>query len=171
MRRAILAGLASAISYAIYVLLSGRLQKSVRPISSSLYVITFGAIALSLFHHPDYSTVRSLSQLSGNLHYWYRRDLHYLAINTGARCASKAAQQEVALLMMIEPLTAAIMGAAIFHESLSLRQFIGALAIAAALVVNTTSQKPWTRPKSPALKFQNKTTDKAFEPNHGRVFL
>ncbi len=62
---AIFAGLGSAISYAIYVLVSGRVQKNVRPISSTLYVITFGAIALVLFHRPPLHEVTHLTQPQG----------------------------------------------------------------------------------------------------------
>jgi drug/metabolite transporter (DMT)-like permease len=50
---AVAAGLGSALTYAIYILVSARFQKNVRPITSSLYVITFSAMALYLYHHPS----------------------------------------------------------------------------------------------------------------------
>lgn len=138
---AIAAGLGSAISYAIYVMLSGRLQKNVRPISSSLYVITFGAIALSLFHHPNFGTIRNMTSFQASCIFGIAIICTILPLTLELAALQKLKSKEVALLMMIEPLTAAIMGAVIFHETLSLRQFLGALVIAGALVVNTTSQK------------------------------
>ncbi|WII72781.1 DMT family transporter [Bdellovibrio sp. 22V] len=138
---AIVAGLLSGISYAIYVLLSGRLQKNVRPISSTLYVITFGAIALSLFHRPDFSQVQSLTSFQASCILGIALICTILPLTLELAALQKLKSTEVALLMMIEPLTAAIMGAILFHESLSLRQFIGALIIAGALVVNTIAKK------------------------------
>ncbi|WP_374075319.1 DMT family transporter [Bdellovibrio bacteriovorus] len=137
---AVAAGLGSAISYAIYVLLSGRLQKNVRPVSSALYVITFGAIALSLFHRPDFSSVQSLTSFQASSILGIALICTILPLSLELAALQKLKSTEVALLMMIEPLTAAIMGAIIFHESLSLRQLLGALVIAGALVVNTISK-------------------------------
>lgn len=137
---AVVAGLGSAISYAIYVLLSGRLQKNVRPISSALYVITFGAIALSLFHRPDFASVQSLTSFQASSILGIALVCTILPLSLELAALQKLKSTEVALLMMIEPLTAAIMGAMIFHESLSLRQLLGALVIAGALIANSISK-------------------------------
>lgn len=138
---AILAGLGSAISYAIYVLLSGRLQKNVRPISSALYVITFGALALGLFHRPNFAELQNLTVHQASSILGIALICTILPLTLELAALQKLKGKEVALLMMIEPLTAAIMGALIFHESLSLRQLLGALVIAGSLVLNTISQK------------------------------
>ncbi|MNT97041.1 threonine and homoserine efflux system [compost metagenome] len=53
----------------------------------------------------------------------------------------KLKSNEVALLMMIEPVTAAILGAVIFGDRLEARQIIGALVILAALTMNTLRAK------------------------------
>ena len=45
-------GLGSAIAYAIYIVISEKYQKYIRPMTSSLYIISFGAVALLLFHNP-----------------------------------------------------------------------------------------------------------------------
>lgn len=141
---AIFAGLASAISYAIYVLLSGHLQKNVRPISSALYVITFGAIALALFHRPHFEQIRQLSSFQVSTILGIALICTILPLSLELAALQKLKGKEVALLMMIEPITAAIMGALIFHESLSLRQGLGALTIAIALVINTVSKRATT---------------------------
>ena len=139
---AVAAGLGAAISYAIYVLLSGRLQKDVRPISSSLYVITFGALALSLFHHPNFATVRNLSPTAASCILGIAIISTIIPLTMELAALQKLKSSEVALLMMIEPITAALLGGAIFHESLSPLQLSGAMIIATSLVVNTLSKKP-----------------------------
>jgi drug/metabolite transporter (DMT)-like permease len=137
----VLLGLGSGISYAIYVLLSGHLQKDVRPISSALYVITFGAIALSLFHQPPYGQIRSLTEVQTSSIIGLAVICTIIPLTLELAALQKLRSKEVALLMMIEPITAAIMGALIYHETLSLRQLVGALLIALALVINTVTKK------------------------------
>ncbi|KHD89171.1 MAG: transmembrane protein [Bdellovibrio sp. ArHS] len=138
---AIAAGLGSAISYAIYVLLSGRLQQGVRPISSTLYVITFGAITLSLFHRTDFSHVQALTSFQASCIFGIAIICTILPLTLELAALQKLRSTEVALLMMIEPITAALMGAFIFHESLRPLQILGALIIAVALVLNVISKK------------------------------
>ncbi len=134
---AILAGLSSAISYAIYVLMSGKLQKNVRPISSTVYVISFGALALALFHRPQFSDIQNLSSFQALTILGIAVVCTIIPLTLELAALQKLKGKEVALLMMIEPLTAAAMGAWIFNESLSLRQLLGAVVIAAALITNS----------------------------------
>ena len=140
---AILAGLFSAISYAIYVLMSGKLQKNVRPISSTVYVISFGALALALFHRPHFSEIQNLSGFQALTILGIAVICTIIPLTLELAALQKLKGKEVALWMMIEPLTAAAMGAWIFNESLSLRQLLGAVIIAAALIINslTINQK------------------------------
>lgn len=145
---AITAGLGSAISYAIYVLLSGRLQKQVRPISSSLYVITFGAIALSLFHQPQYSQVQNLTEIQAGSILGLAIICTIIPLTLELAALQKLKSTEVALLMMIEPLTAAIMGVLIFKDSLSLLQLLGAALIVGSLVFNVLLKKSGSQPES-----------------------
>ncbi|MEN0057684.1 MAG: EamA family transporter [Bdellovibrio sp.] len=137
---ALLAGLGSAISYAIYVMLSGRLQKNVRPLSSSLYVITFGALALALFHHPHPESVQNLTAFQVSCIFGIALLCTIMPLTLELAALQKLRSKEVALLMMIEPLTAALLGTLVFHESLSLRQILGAVLIAACLVKNSLAQ-------------------------------
>lgn len=138
---AVAAGLGAAISYAIYVLLSGRLQKNVRPITSALYVITFGALALSLFHHPRYSEIVNLPNIQATSIAGLALVCTIIPLTLELAALQKLKSTEVALLMMIEPITAALMGALIFQERLTSIQIIGALIIGAALVNNTLPAK------------------------------
>jgi drug/metabolite transporter (DMT)-like permease len=138
---AVAAGLGSAISYAIYVMVSGRLQKDVRPISSALYVITFGALALSLFHHPSVAHVGEMTKLQGSTILGIALICTVLPLTLELAALQKLKSNEVALLMMIEPVTAAILGAVIFGDRLEARQILGALIILVALTLNTLRAK------------------------------
>lgn len=137
---AIAAGLGSAISYAIYVMVSGRLQKNVRPLSSSLYVITFGALALAAFHHPNFAQVPHLSSTAASSILGIAIISTIIPLTLELAALQKLKSSEVALLMMIEPLTAAILGWWIFGDTLSTRQICGAFVIAAALIFNTQTR-------------------------------
>lgn len=142
---AVVAGLASAISYAVYVMLSGRLQQHVRPLTSALYVISFGALALSLFHGTSYSQVPSLTAHQVSTIIGIALICTVIPLTLELAALQKLRSKEVALLMMIEPITAALLGVLLFNESLSPRQLAGALLIAGSLVLNTLSRsKPHT---------------------------
>ncbi|WP_413295215.1 EamA family transporter [Bdellovibrio sp. HCB185ZH] len=134
---AVLAGLLSGISYAIYVIVSGRVQKNVRPITSSLYVITFGALALALFHHPHFENIPHLSATQASSIFGIAIISTIIPLTMELAALQKLKSSEVALLMMIEPITAALLGVLVFKESLTWLQMSGALIIAIALVVNT----------------------------------
>ncbi|WP_413577105.1 EamA family transporter [Bdellovibrio sp. HCB290] len=134
---AVLAGLLSGISYAIYVLVSGRAQKDVRPITSSLYVITFGAIALALFHHPHFENIPHLTSTQASAIFGIAIISTIIPLTMELAALQKLKSSEVALLMMIEPITAVILGVVIFNESLTSLQIIGAVIIATALTINT----------------------------------
>lgn len=138
---AILSGLASAISYAGYVMISGRVQKQVRPISSALYVITFGAIALSLFHAPHPENISAITTTQALLVLGIALICTVLPLSLELAALQKLRSKEVALLMMIEPLTATILGLLILRESLSPLQSLGTVLIVAALVANTLKDK------------------------------
>jgi Predicted permease, DMT superfamily len=134
---AIFAGLGSAISYAIYVLVSGKVQKNVRPISSTVYVISFAALALVLFHRPPLHEVTHLTEPQGWAVLGLAIVCTIIPLTLELAALQKLKSATVALLMMIEPVTAAILGMVIFHERLTLQQTIGALIVLGCLVINT----------------------------------
>jgi drug/metabolite transporter (DMT)-like permease len=134
---AIIAGLASGISYAIYVMVSGRYQKNVRPISSTLYVITAGALALILFHRPHLESIPQLTQVQLLCIAGLALVCTIMPLTLELSALQKVKSSVVALIMMIEPITAAILGALIFGERLSSLQLLGAVVVLGALTVNT----------------------------------
>lgn len=133
---AFIAGLGSAITYAIYILVSARYQRNVKPISSSLYVITFAAITLACFHHP---TLQSWKVLTG--HQWsvvfgiatISTIFPMTLILAGLQ---KLKSSQTALITMLEPVTAAVAAGLLLHESMSVLQIVGASLVITCLVLS-----------------------------------
>lgn len=129
-------GLGAAITYAIYVLVSGKVQNKVHPLSSSLYVISAAAIALYLFHHPD------LNRL-GQFHWQeYSYILGIATIGTIMPLTlflsgmQKISSSKASIIVMIEPVTAALAGWLILGEALATHQIGGACIILCGLILN-----------------------------------
>lgn len=139
---ALVCGLAAAITYAAYVLVSGRVQKNVRPLSSSFYVIIGAALALAVFHRPS---LAHLSQLAP------RQFLLILGIAVLSTIApltlflaglQKMSSSKASVLVMIEPVVATAAGALIFDETLTPPQGAGAALILTALVLQSWKARP-----------------------------
>ncbi|HEY8271009.1 MAG TPA: DMT family transporter [Pseudobdellovibrionaceae bacterium] len=131
--KAFIAGLGSAITYAIYILFSAHYQKNVKPLSSSLYVTTFAAIALASYHHPP-------------LQFWKILDFQQWQIVLGIATVStifpmtlilgglqKLKSSQAALITMLEPVIAAIAAGILLHESMSGLQIVGATLVMTCL--------------------------------------
>lgn len=141
--RAVLAGLGAAISYSIYVLVSGRMQKNVPPLSSSLYVITAAAIGLYLFHQPTLSHVLTFSPKKLGLILGIAVVCSIGPMTLFLAGLQKMKSSEASILVMIEPVMAAMAAWFFLNEELSLRQIAGAALIIGSLILDVlTSKKP-----------------------------
>lgn len=141
---AVLYGLGSGLSYGIYVLVSGKYQQNINPLSSSVYVITSAGIALFAYHQPSIEnlttmTVTQLTCVAG------------LAIvsTIGPLTLFLAGLQRIpsgqaSILVMIEPVVAALAAGFLLDENLSGFQMLGAAVILSALVLNALEKKPST---------------------------
>jgi drug/metabolite transporter (DMT)-like permease len=133
---AVICALTAAITYAIYVLLSGIWQKDVRPISSSLYVISAAALALLAVHHP------SPLQILGFTTQQVFLVLGIALISTIGPLTlflaglQKLSSSEASISVMIEPVVATLAAGLILNEQLSPRQLLGSLLVLAALGLN-----------------------------------
>ncbi len=138
---AVIAGLGSALCYAFYILASSRLQRTIDPLTSGLYVMTFAALGLFFFHRPDLSRIPALTleQIA-------------LLVGIGVVCTiaplvlflsglQKLGNNEASLLSTIEPLTAAAMGAIILSEMLAPAEWIGGALVIAALVITALARE------------------------------
>lgn len=133
---ALAAGLGSALAYATYILFSAHYQRNIKAISSSLYIITFAAIALAVFHHPPLAMWKILSA-----HQWWiilgiasiSTILPMTLILAGLQ---KLRSSQAALISMLEPVTAAFAAGVLLQESMSGLQLSGATLVIACLVLS-----------------------------------
>lgn len=126
---ALLAGLGSALCYAIYIVVSGRLQKNIRPITSSLYVITFAAITLFYWHQPHFPNILKISHVGGWAVIGSAFVCTILPLTLVLAGLQKMRSSEAALLTMVEPLAAVFLGVLIWNETLSAVQITGAVLL------------------------------------------
>ena len=143
---AVISGLASAIIYAAYILLSEKYQNGTPPLASSLYVITFGALALFVFYHPNVTGMNALPhfQLFTILGIAFICTILPLTLELAA--LQKIKSTEFSVIMMLEPISATMWGAIIFKEVLSPQQIVGALTILGALGLRFIKTSSSTRP-------------------------
>jgi drug/metabolite transporter (DMT)-like permease len=128
---AIASGLASAVCYAGYILVSSRFQKNIDPLTSGFYVMLFAALGLISFHRPAFAIETSAQ----------------VAIVTGIALVctvlplvlflsglQKLGNTEASLLSTIEPVTAAAVGSLLLGESLTLNVWLGGTIVLLALI-------------------------------------
>jgi drug/metabolite transporter (DMT)-like permease len=133
---AIFWGLGAAITYAVYVLVSGELQRNVSPLSSSVYVITAAALALWLFHRPDWHRVVEFGWNEWTCVFGIAIVCTILPLTLFLSGLQKLSSSKAAIVVMIEPVTAAVAGWLILGERLALHQMIGAGVVIGALLIN-----------------------------------
>lgn len=126
-------GLLSAILYSIYIVLSEKNQNGTNPLISSLYVISFGALALLMFFRPNLLTVSSFSHYQLFLICGIALFCTVLPLTLELSALQKIKSSEFSLLMMLEPISAVTLGMMVFKETLRPIQIIGALIILLAL--------------------------------------
>jgi drug/metabolite transporter (DMT)-like permease len=130
---AVLFGLGSALCYALYILANRKWQNEISPITSGVYVITFSAFALLLWHQPDPAKLTSFNatQIGCILGLAVISTIGPMILFlSGLQRLSGA---EASVLSTIEPVTAAVLSALIFHERLGLGHFAGGVGILAAV--------------------------------------
>jgi drug/metabolite transporter (DMT)-like permease len=137
---AIFCGLGAAITYSIYVLVSGKLQAHVPPLSSSLYVITAAAVSLCIYHHPPMSHLLM-----------YRLKDWELILGLGVICTiapltlflaglQKMKSSKASVLVMVEPVTATVASGLFLREGLSPMQMVGAVLVLAGVLLDARSK-------------------------------
>ncbi len=128
-------GLGSAIAYAIYIVISEKYQKYIRPMTSSLYIISFGAVALLLFHNPSIQRLESFNTTQANIIFGIAILCTIIPMTLVLGSLQKLKKTEVALLSMIEPLTATLASWVLLKEGLTVLQMIGGFLILAGLAL------------------------------------
>ena len=133
---ALIAGLGSALSYAGYILFSSKYQRNVQPISSSLYVITFAAMALALYHQPPMALWQVLSPHQWQIVIAIATLSTILPVTMILAGLQKLRSSQAALTSMLEPVTAAIAAGILFHESMTGLQIVGATIVITCLAIS-----------------------------------
>src|SRR6185312_16867798 len=138
---AVLFGFGSGLTYAIYVLVQGEVQRNVPPLSSSLYVIASAAVTLVFFHHPHLIGVFSKPHIV----LWCLLGLATVSTIMPLTLFLAGLQRipsgQASIIAMIEPVVATIAAGFFLNESLSAHQSIGAILILAALIINAVAKK------------------------------
>jgi drug/metabolite transporter (DMT)-like permease len=138
---AVLYGLGAALVYAIYVLVSGQVQRNVEPLSSSLYVITAAAVTLFFYHHPNPEKL---------LHFSLQQWTCVLGLATISTIGpltfflsglQRLPSSQASIIGMIEPVVAAMAAGFILGERLTNIQMLGAGLVIGALVLNALDRK------------------------------
>lgn len=128
--------LAAAVAYSIYVLVSGQAQQGVHPLSSSLYVILSAAVTLALFHQPDFLSLATYS--SSQLFYIFGLAVvcTILPLTLFLIGLQHVRSSEASIIVMIEPVVAALAAWLILAEKLKPAQYFGMALVLVALVLN-----------------------------------
>jgi drug/metabolite transporter (DMT)-like permease len=129
-------GLGAAIAYSIYVLVSSQVQKNVVPISSSLYVITAAAIGLWGFHQPAFSRITGFSYHDWLIIAGVAIVSTILPMTLFLSGLQKMSSAKASVLVMIEPVTAAVASFLILNEQLSVQQIVGASLIVGSVLLD-----------------------------------
>ncbi len=133
---AIFWGLGAAIIYSAYVLISGVVQKNVNPLSSSVYVISSAAITLFVYHSPNVEKILNFELKEFLLIFGIAIISTIMPLTLFLSGMQKITSSKAAIIVTIEPVTAALAGWLILNEQLSYNQIIGALIIIYGLLLN-----------------------------------
>jgi drug/metabolite transporter (DMT)-like permease len=137
-------GLGAALIYSIYILVSSKLQKDVKPISSSLYVISFSALTLWIF---NYQSIAPISQYT-HKQFFYIFGIAILCtimpLTFFLSGIQKMKSSQASIIATIEPVTASLAAYIFLGEALKLHQMLGGVIVVTALI-KTQLQKKFTR--------------------------
>ncbi len=129
--------ISAALAYSVYVLVSGRYQKNVPPFTSSLYVIISAGVALFIFHQPSFARIPQLTTQQ------YLIILGIAVVSTIGPLTlflaglQKLSSAKASIIVMIEPVVAAVAAWLLLGELLTVQQSLGGGIVLLALFLNT----------------------------------
>jgi drug/metabolite transporter (DMT)-like permease len=146
----IASGLAAAVCYAGYILVSSRYQNEIEPLTSGFYVMLFASVGLFAFHRPN--PLRLLE-----LHHNQIVDLTFIIFAIAFICTvtplvlflsglQKIGNTEASLLSTIEPVMAAVLGSVVLQETLSSHEWTGGVIVMTALVTTVLGSNSKMQP-------------------------
>ena len=133
---AVFYALIAAVTYAIYVLVSGKVQKNVAPLSSSLYVISATALAFFLIHQPTIARVSDLNSRQIFIIFGIAVVSTIAPLTLFLAGLQKLSSSKASIVVMIEPVVATVAAFFFLGEQLSTLQLFGAFLVIVALIFN-----------------------------------
>ncbi|MBL7542305.1 MAG: EamA family transporter [Bdellovibrionaceae bacterium] len=119
------AGMAAAMSYSAYVILSDRYQKNIHPLTSSFYVMLSAGITLALIYQPNFDHFFGQNFLNMKLFVGLSIIGTIAPLSLFLAGLQRIPGPQASILVMIEPITASILAYFVFHEAMSLWQMVG----------------------------------------------
>lgn len=132
---AFVCGLGSAVTYAIYIIVSGRFQKGVSPVGSGFWIIVGAAIGLWIFHHPSPSALSTWTAAQWMPLFGLAVICTIAPLTLIQAGLQKLSSTETAILSMIEPVTATMAAASLLNEHLAQRQIGGGILVLVSLLL------------------------------------
>lgn len=133
---AVVYALIAAVTYAVYVLVSGKVQQKVAPLSSSLYVISASALALFLIHQPAVTRVSELTAQQMFIISGIAVVSTIAPLTLFLAGLQKLSSSKASIVVMIEPVVATVAAFFFLGEQLTTLQIGGALLVLVALFIN-----------------------------------
>jgi drug/metabolite transporter (DMT)-like permease len=121
--------LLAALTYSAYVLTSGHYQKSVHPLSSTLYVISSTTLALWIFHQPSISRIVSFNQSQILNITGLAVVCTIIPITLFLLGLQKLKSSQASVVVTVEPIVATLAGWFVLNEALTGMQIGGAFLI------------------------------------------
>lgn len=137
---AVVYALIAAVTYAIYVLVSGKVQQNVAPLSSSLYVISASALALFLIHQPAVMRVTELTPQQMFIISGIAIVSTIAPLTLFLAGLQKLSSSKASIVVMIEPVVATVAAFFFLGEQLTPLQIGGALLVLVALFINAKNK-------------------------------
>lgn len=134
-------GLASGFGYALYSIFSKFALKHYEPETITAYTTVFAALATLPLSEPTVLCKKILEPtvcLGGVGAALLCTILSYLLYTSGL---SKTSASTAAILSTLEPVTAAILGALLLHESVSIEKICGIFLVLSAIIALNTPQR------------------------------
>lgn len=128
--------IAAALAYSVYVLVSGRYQQKVPPLTSSLYVIISAGLALLVYHQPNLSKILHLTSQQFFIIFGIAVISTIGPLTLFLAGLQKLASAKASIIVMIEPVVAALAAWLLLGEQLTFQQSLGGGIVLLALFLN-----------------------------------
>lgn len=133
----ILYAIGAAVAYSVYVLISGRYQQGVHALTSSVYVILSAAVALAVFHQTNLLSFTALNQNQVLYVVGLSLICTIFPIAFFLMGLQRLSSSKASIIVMIEPVVAALAAWVILGEKLRPLQYFGMALVMCALMLNS----------------------------------